>query len=146
MRFYFSPSSDLLQSDEQPAVPQPHHDPTGVLPDVRSRHILRGQRQTFAALQPPVRGLGVPPWRENLQSKVEHLFVVGFSNFSDLDGSQTHPFPDFFFFSPPEVVPQSAAHPSGLGRWTGSRFTALFPECHPSGGVHQRSLHGGGHR
>lgn len=66
--FFFSPSA-LLQSDEQPAIPQPHHDPTGVLPDIHSRCILCGQRQTFAPLQPPLRGLGVPQRRENLQSK-----------------------------------------------------------------------------
>ena len=51
----------------------------------------------------------------------------------------------FHFFSVTETVPQSAAHPSGMGRQAGRHLTALFPERHSSGGLHKRGLHGGGH-
>lgn len=87
-------SSALLQSDEQPAIPQPHHDPTGVLPDIHSRHILCGQRQTLASLQPPLRGPGVPQRRENLQSKVAHTAFMCFSIFSlrTYRTNEMHPF------------------------------------------------------
>ena len=45
-----------------------------------------------------------------------------------------------------EIVPQSAAHPSGVEGRAGRHLAALFPERDPGGGVHQRGLHGGGHR
>lgn len=75
-------------------------------------------------------------------SKVKSHTLLLCVNFSLLAFCKMH----LFFCRFPEVVPQSATHPSGLGRWTGSRLPALFPERHPSGGVHQRGLHGGGHR
>lgn len=45
-----------------------------------------------------------------------------------------------------ETVPKSAAHPPGVDRRAGGRLSALFPECHSGGSLHQRSLHGGGYR
>ena len=44
-----------------------------------------------------------------------------------------------------EIVPQSAAHSSGVERRAGRHLSALFPECHSSGGLHKRGMHGGSH-
>lgn len=45
-----------------------------------------------------------------------------------------------------EIVPQSGAHPSGMDLGPGRHLSALLPECHSSGGVHQRGVHGGCYR
>lgn len=50
------------------------------------------------------------------------------------------------FSSVAEIVPQSGAHPSGVEVGPGRHLSALLPERHSSGGIHQRGVHGGCYR
>lgn len=140
----------LHQSDKKPSIPQSDHDPTRVFPHVYQRNILCGQRETLPAVQPPVRGFRVLQRRQDFQGKAAHTHThtqIGLIRVH-LNESDAHNCLDRSnkILSVAEIVPQGAAHPSGVEGGAGRRLSALFPECRPCGGLHQRGLHGGGHR
>lgn len=79
--------------------------------------------------------------RGDKTSKVSRVALI--STVSQVEKSNN---PWIFLVCVAEIVPQSGAHPSGVELGPRCHLSALLPECHSSGGVHQRGVHGGRYR